>query len=176
MLAAMIVTLWMTAPLQAPPSETAAPAADMPAPQADSASPPASPQVASPEAAAPTAATEKAPPREKEVKKGAKKPKRPRPMWSTWGIVGGLGAAAAAAAVFAGGVGVQVLAFYFWYDQTNANRPYAQREFATQRARFTQYAALGLLLGGAASFFGGLIGATYAFGLGNPDPKNVKDL
>ena len=42
--------------------------------------------------------------------------------------------------------------------------------------RYTQWVALGLMLGGVAVFFGGLIGATYALGLGNPEAERAEDL
>ena len=99
-----------------------------------------------------------------------------RPWWSWTGIAVGLSAAAVAAVVAAAGVGTQILAFYFWYDQTNADRKQAEREFATNRARVVQWTAVVLFVGGVGAFFGGLIGATYAFGFGNPMPKSAKDM
>lgn len=104
------------------------------------------------------------------------RPKHSRPWWSWAGIGGGLATSAVAALVTVVGVGIQVLALYFWVDQTDANRKQAERVFATNRARYTQWAALGLMIGGVAVFFGGLIGATYALGLGNPDAQRVEDL
>ena len=181
MASVVVMTAWLMAaqePAAAPEQAAAAPAAESPsaAPQAA-----ASPAPAPEPAAATPAPTEGAtqppppPPKEKAMKK-ADKPKPPRAWWSTWGIVAGLAVSAVAAVVFVGGVATQVLAFYFWVDQTNANRRYDERQFATSRARAVQWIALGLLGGGIAAFFGGLIGATYAFGLGNPDPKSAKDL
>jgi hypothetical protein len=99
-----------------------------------------------------------------------------RPWWSWTGIVVGLAASAVAAVVFVVGAGTQVGAIYFWIDQTETNRRQAEREFATRRARWVQWTALGLMGVGAASFFGGLIFATYALGLGNPDAQSVDDL
>jgi hypothetical protein len=168
----MTVTVWMCALVQAPQAEAAGPAAATTGVE----TPAVQPAPAATETGGETAPAPVAPPREKAIKVEEKKVKPPRAWWSTWGIVGGLGAAAVAALVTVGGVVVQGLALWAWYDQTNASRPYADRQFATQRARLTQWLALGLLAGGIVSFFGGLIGATYAFGLGNPDPKNVKDL
>jgi hypothetical protein len=169
------------APAAAAPSETPTSAAPAEAPAAavPSETPAAGVSSETPASAAPAetpaAAAPVAPPREKAVKK-AEKPRPPRAWWSTWGIVAGLATSAVAAAVFVGGVATQVAAFYFWYDQTNADRRYDERQFATSRARAVQWIALGLLGGGIAAFFGGLVGATYAFGLGNPDPKSAKDL
>ena len=171
MLAAMTVAMWMCSLVQEPQVEGPAPA-----PQVESAPAPAATEAPAPATETAPAASPVVPPREKEIKVAVKKEKPPRAWWSTGGILLGLGASAVAAAVTVGGVVVQGLALWAWQDQTNANRPYAERQFATQRARYTQWAALALLGGGVASFFGGLIGATYAFGLGNPDPKNVKDL
>ncbi len=160
------------APASAAPSETPTSAAPAEAPAADV--PSETPASAAP-AETPAAAAPVAPPREKAVKK-AEKPRPPRAWWSTWGIVAGLATSAVAAVVFVGGVATQAAAFYFWYDQTNADRRYDERQFATSRARAVQWIALGLLGGAIAAFFGGLVGATYAFGLGNPDPKSAKDL
>jgi hypothetical protein len=169
----MTVTVWMCSLVQTPTAEGPAPA-----PAAEQAVSAPAPEASVP-AAAPAPSTEAAPvapPREKVVKVAEKKPKPPRAWWSTWGIVAGLAGSAVAAAVVVGGVVVQGVALWAWQDQTNANRPYADRQFATQRARLLQWVALGLLAGGVVAFFGGLVGATYAFGLGNPDPKSVKDL
>ncbi len=182
MASVVVMTAWLMAaqePAAAPEQAAAAPAAESPSAAPEAA---ASPAPAPEPAAATPAPTEGAatqppppPPKEKAMKK-ADKPKPPRAWWSTWGIVAGLAVSAVAAVVFVGGVATQVLAFYFWVDQTNANRRYDERQFATSRARAVQWIALGLLGGGIAAFFGGLIGATYAFGLGNPDPKSAKDL
>lgn len=179
MLAAMTVTVWMCSLVQTPVTEGPSPAPVTESPASEAAPAPSEAAPAPSEAApapAETAPTPVTPPREKAIKVVVKKEKPPRAWWSTWGIVGGLAGSAVAALVVVGGVVMQGVALWAWYDQTNANRPYADREFATQRARIFQWIALGLLGGGIVSFFGGLIGATYAFGLGNPDPKSVKDL
>lgn len=194
MASVVVMTAWLMAaqePAAAPEQAAPAPAAESPAAAPPAAETPATaetpaaaetPAPAAQSAAATPAPAEGAatqppppPPKEKAMKK-VDKPKPPRAWWSTWGIVAGLAVSAVAAVVFVGGVATQVLAFYFWVDQTNANRRYDERQFATSRARAVQWIALGLLGGGIAAFFGGLIGATYAFGLGNPDPKSAKDL
>jgi hypothetical protein len=205
MMVSLLMTGWLLA-AQAPGGlpDAAAPASSTPAvapagpdastPSAAAPAPSAAPaepaQTAPPPQAlgAPTTPTDTgaaapvAPPREKTFKdpsvasKKPPKPKHIRPWWSWTGMGVGLTAAAAAAAVAVSGAGVQALALYFWYDQTNADRKQAEREAATLRAQVVQWIAVVMLVGGIGTFFGGLIGATYAFGFGNPEPKSAKDL
>jgi hypothetical protein len=104
------------------------------------------------------------------------KRKPARAWWSHAGIVVGLSTAAVAGLVTVAGVATQALALYFWIDQGSTNRPRAEQEFASRRARWTQWTALGLMLGGVATVYGGFVLATYAFGLGNPDPTKASDL
>jgi len=111
----------------------------------------------------------------KKVKKV--KPPHIRPWWSWAGIGVGLTLSTLSALTAAAGVGVQALALYFWIQQATppAGAKQAERQALTDRARNTQWLALGMFLPGVAAFFGGLILATYAFGYGNPDPKTAKD-
>ncbi|MBI5497341.1 MAG: hypothetical protein HY904_20170 [Deltaproteobacteria bacterium] len=193
-----VSVMWMAsqepAPLEPAPAPAAeAPPAPAPAPET---TPAPEPEPAAPEPAAPAPAAEPAPvaepappaaaetppapaatpPPEKAFKEPKKQVKPPRAGWSWTGIAAGLSGAAVFAVVFVGGVALQALTIYFWYDQTKADRPYAQRKFATDRARYSQYLSVAIIGAGLAGFFGSLTGATYAFGLGNPDPKTAKDL
>ncbi|MEW5851892.1 MAG: hypothetical protein AB2A00_24090 [Myxococcota bacterium] len=160
----------------APTTTEPAPAPPPPAPAPPSADPTATSPTPPPDAApAPAPTSEAAPAPETPAPARAKAPHQ-RPWWSFAGILGGLTVSAVAAAVTVGGVATQALALYFWVEQTRTDGRLAERQARTERARITQWIALGLMIGGAISFFSGLIGATYALGLGNPAATRPEDV